>query len=426
MNVELSQLLINIRNKSNITVDNVGDLKLLEEDINIVSGASISFNTLRRLYGFLPQTKVSKKTLDSLARYLGFSSYSNYLNKKNIYDRWYYRMKLLKMSNENLQLSSADIDSFHFNLKNNINVIMISDYIGELIKSKKKEDLIAFFKQLDHTKLSDSTKLKFAIIITHAFYKLTDKAIINLYKSLIHLDGFRNCIPLYSIDYSHLNGYYGNVLLLIQTLNKNNSEVLFTKLMLYLKHYYSNKFYQIKKIELPNNYMSFHPVLIGRYFGYLILLKQKLSKTIENNINKLLTKLDPKLLLIEIVPALIIKEEFEYLDTILNEYYEDIFTRDRWTADGQGFNYLIGLANVNIYKNNLRLAKINLNLIDLEKIELGYTDYISLFYYLTLLKIAHIEKDENGIIQNYSELKLIANKTGFQRFIEEADKYKNL
>ena len=426
MNVELSQLLINIRNKSNITVDNVGDLKLLEEDINIVSGASISFNTLRRLYGFLPQTKVSKKTLDSLARYLGFSSYSNYLNKKNIYDRWYYRMKLLKMSNENLQLSSADIDSFHFNLKNNINVIMICDYIGELIKSKKKEDLIAFFKQLDHTKLSDSTKLKFAIIITHAFYKLTDKAIINLYKSLIHLDGFRNCIPLYSIDYSHLNGYYGNVLLLIQTLNKNNSEVLFTKLMLYLKHYYSNKFYQIKKIELPNNYMSFHPVLIGRYFGYLILLKQKLSKTIENNINKLLTKLDPKLLLIEIVPALIIKEEFEYLDTILNEYYEDIFTRDRWTADGQGFNYLIGLANVNIYKNNLRLAKINLNLIDLEKIELGYTDYISLFYYLTLLKIAHIEKDENGIIQNYSELKLIANKTGFQRFIEEADKYKNL
>lgn len=426
MNVELSQLLINIRNKSNITVDNVGDLKLLEEDINIVSGASISFNTLRRLYGFLPQTKVSKKTLDSLARYLGFSSYSNYLNKKNIYDRWYYRMKLLKMSNENLQLSSADIDSFHFNLKNNINVIMICDYIGELIKSKKKEDLIAFFKQLDHTKLSDSTKLKFAIIITHAFYKLTDKAIINLYKSLIHLDGFRNCIPLYSIDYSHLNGYYGNVLLLIQTLNKNNSEVLFTKLMLYLKHYYSNKFYQTKKIELPNNYMSFHPVLIGRYFGYLILLKQKLSKTIENNINKLLTKLDPKLLLIEIVPALIIKEEFEYLDTILNEYYEDIFTRDRWTADGQGFNYLIGLANVNIYKNNLRLAKINLNLIDLEKIELGYTDYISLFYYLTLLKIAHIEKDENGIIQNYSELKLIANKTGFQRFIEEADKYKNL
>ena len=89
MDVELSQLLISIRNKSNITVDNVGDLKLLEEDINMVSGVSISFNTLRRLYGFLPQTKVSKKTLDTLARYLGFSSYSNYLNKKNIYDHWY-------------------------------------------------------------------------------------------------------------------------------------------------------------------------------------------------------------------------------------------------------------------------------------------------------------------------------------------------
>ena len=71
----------------------------------------------------------------------------------------------------------------------------------------------------------------------------------------------------------------------------------------------------------------------------------------------------------------------------MDKYYEQIFEMDRWSSQSTISNYLIGLANVNIYKGNLKTAKINLELIELDKVELGYTDFLTLFYYLTYIRL---------------------------------------
>lgn len=426
MEAEVSQLLIDIRNKSNINVVKVSDVKLLEEDIKFVTNTSVSFNTLRRLYGFLPKTSFSKKTLDTLSKYLGFNSYSGYINNRNIYDSWYFKMKLLRMEKDNLDFTKSDLISFYRSLYNNVNVVLISDYIGSLISKQNTNALVTFFSSLEYVKVSDSTKVKFAIITTHGFYKLDDKNKINLYEKLIHLDSFRNCIPFYNIDYSHLNGYYSSVLELIKKLNHNKSEVLFVALMEFLKSFYGNEKNVTIKIKLPAINTKLHPVLMSRYFGYLILNESILTTTLKKDINDYLNKIDPKLFLIEIIPSLIIKEEFEYLDTIFNKYYEEIFTRDRWTADGQSFNFLIGLANVNIFNNNIKAAKINLNLIDLEKVELGYTDYLTLFYNVTWLKIMFLEENTLQQAYYYSEIKRLATKIGFYKFLDIANQYKQV
>ena len=60
MDSELSELLTDLRKKSKINILHVSDLKFLEEDIQYKTNSKISFNTLRRLYGFLPKTKTSK------------------------------------------------------------------------------------------------------------------------------------------------------------------------------------------------------------------------------------------------------------------------------------------------------------------------------------------------------------------------------
>jgi hypothetical protein len=86
-------------------------------------------------------------------------------------------------------------------------------------------------------------------------------------------------------------------------------------------------------------------------------------------------------------------------------------------------NYLIGLASLNIYKGNLKAAKNNLNLVELDKIELAYTDYITLFYYLTKIKLYFYEKDSNKVNDNYSKLKELAKEIGFHKFITIAQKY---
>jgi hypothetical protein len=262
----------------------------------------------------------------------------------------------------------------------------------------------------------------FATIITFSFYKLKDK--LELYKELVFLDSFRYSVPFFYVDYRHLNGYYFEVLKDIKKLNKHKSEVFFVELMGALKKFYGNQKISRKKITPPENSATFPPVLIGRYFGYLILYETVLEISIKEKINEYLTKTDSQQFLIEIVPALIIKEEFNYLQDILDKYYEDIFIRNNWTSDGTIINFLIGLANVNIFKNNFDKAKLNLEFVELEKIELGYKDYITLFYYLTWLKIMCYEKNQEQIDHYYTEIKLLANKIGFFKFIEIADKFK--
>jgi hypothetical protein len=422
MKYDLSQLLLDIQIKSNINVKEIKDLKFLGDDIKYNTKTDISFNTLRRLYGFLPRTNFSKKTLDTLSRYLGFNSYSSYLNNKKIYNIWYFKMKFLELQNNYLPLSLSDISLFNLKFQNSSDLILISEYIGYLIEKKKTDSLILFFKNFQYKKLSDASLVMFATIITFSFYKLKDK--LELYKELVFLDSFRYSVPFFYVDYRHLNGYYFEVLKDIKKLNKHKSEVFFVELMGALKKFYGNQKISRKKITPPENSATFPPVLIGRYFGYLILYETVLEISIKEKINEYLTKTDSQQFLIEIVPALIIKEEFNYLQDILDKYYEDIFIRNNWTSDGTIINFLIGLANVNIFKNNFDKAKLNLEFVELEKIELGYKDYITLFYYLTWLKIMCYEKNQEQIDHYYTEIKLLANKIGFFKFIEIADKFK--
>ena len=106
--MDYSQILIDVQRKSSINVNSVAELKLLMDEIEILTNESIGFNTLRRLFGFLPKTKPSIKTLNTLSKFLSFSSYSAYLNDKSIYDDWYFNQQLLRIKLSN-QLIDKDI-----------------------------------------------------------------------------------------------------------------------------------------------------------------------------------------------------------------------------------------------------------------------------------------------------------------------------
>jgi hypothetical protein len=210
---------------------------------------------------------------------------------------------------------------------------------------------------------------------------------------------------------------------MINEYNTNESDFLFTSLMKFYQKFYSNDNYSEIFIELPKKSEHIYPVLMGRYYGYKILHAEKVDKLLENLIYKELKIRQNHLFLIEIVPALVLIEAYGFLDSIIENYYEELFEVDRWSSKSTVANYLIGLASVNIYKGNLKAAKNNLDLVELEKIELAYTDYITLFYYLTKIKLYFYEKDTIKVNENYAKLKELANKIGFHKFISVSKKY---
>ncbi len=423
MKKDFTQILIDIQKKSGITVNNLRDIKNLKEEIEDSLEVKIGYNTLRRLFGFLPKTAPQNATLTVLSKYLGFTSYSNYINNKLNYDEWYFQIKMLRLQLNQNELDKNEVIQFNYSLQNENNIIAIANYVCFLIEKNQKNSLIVFFTVFDYKKLTDNALTKFALLITFSFYKLETKVALGIYKTLISFDSFRNSVPLCFIDYSHLNGYYIEVINMINKLNTNESDFLFTSLMKFYQKFYSNENHSQILIDYPKKPEQIYPVLLGRYYGYKILSEEKIDKTLVNSIKQELKSANPRLFLIEIIPALVVVEANDFLDSIIEKYYEELFEVDRWSSISTIANYLIGLANLNIYKGNIKAAKNNLNLVELDKIELSYTDYITLFYYVTKIKIHYYEKEYNKIDAIYYKLEELANKIGFYKFKTIAQKY---
>lgn len=423
MKNSFAQLLIDVQKKSGITVAAVRDVKNLKEEIESVTQLKIGFNTMRRFYGFLPSTVPSAATLTLLSKYLGFSSYSSYVSNKLNYDEWYFQQKLLHLQLKN-NLDDDAIALMEIGLTNKNNIVSIANFITHLITQNDIQGLQFVFNSVSFQNLTDSDCLKFSTIVSFRLLALEQKKAIQIYKALIPIRGFRNLVPMYYIDYTHLGGMYSKILELVQKSSNSRSDTLFVKLMLYYKSFYTTVASSPKEsVELPSDYSSYHPVLKGRYVGYLILKAEKIDKQTEKMVLNEFKKNKVSLFAQEVITTLIIREAYELLSKIFDTHYEDLFDTSSWSYKTIDSINLIGLANVNWNRQNYVSARRNLELVELEKVELGYFEYISMFYYLTKLKISASENDLK--LNNLTQLALQSSidKTNFVRFQDEMNKH---
>ena len=86
----------NIERKFGSKIDNVATLKRLLASINKNSDLELSYNTLRRLFDFLPSTKPNINTLNSLSQYLGFMDFHSFSNQFHFpnWETWLYVLRL--------------------------------------------------------------------------------------------------------------------------------------------------------------------------------------------------------------------------------------------------------------------------------------------------------------------------------------------
>ena len=170
MKSDATQILIDIQKKSGITVNNLRDIKNLKEEIEDSLEVKIGYNTLRRLFGFLPKTAPQNATLTVLSKYLGFTSYSNYINNKLNYDEWYFQIKMLRLQLNQNELEKNELIQFNYSLQNENNIVAVANYVCFLIEKNKIDSLIVFFTVFDYKKLTDNALTKFALLIPFSFY----------------------------------------------------------------------------------------------------------------------------------------------------------------------------------------------------------------------------------------------------------------
>ncbi len=374
------------------------------------------------MFGFLNKTKPSLSTLNTLANYLEFRSFTNYLKDNLNFDEWYFQQQLLLIQQTN-DLNEEGIQTINTGILYNKNIIFLAYFISNLIQRNNLKTLNKLFEKIELSKPKFSELLKFATIITHSFYSLSEKRALTIYSDLIKHESFRNTVPLLYVDYSHLRGIYSKVLTLIKKESPIKSDLFFVALMDCYRQFYTGGICENYEIKRPENFSTFNEVLKGRFYSYKIMLSSAVDSSLKEELFKECKTAKINMFLEEVIPALLIKEEYKILTKLSDKFYEQIFESDNWSDYTMSSIYLIALANINWYSNNISTAKGNLELVVLEKVELSYYDYVSLFYYQTKIKISHLEGDEITNAASFLILEKLVLKTSFIKFLEISKKY---
>ncbi len=320
------------------------------------------------------------------------------------------------------KISDEDVNFINANVLYGENITFLAYFLSFQIQSNNLALLDFIFKNLSFKDVPGTNIQKFSTILSTSLLNISEKKSLLLFRALIHHNSFRNNVPLAYIDYTHLNSRYLKYLSIIEELEDNESDLLYVSLMKFYKQFYKEEEIIQIDIKKPKGFDNIYIVLKGRFYGFYIL-SEKLNSSIKKQIIDLKKLNTSNHFLQEIVPALIIKEEYAFLEDLINMFYEDLFDSDRWDANTASVIYLIALANVNWKNNNLKSAKLNLELAETDRVELGYENYVNLFYYLTKLKITFSEKNKLENMKTYFFIKKIVKTTGFKKFITESKKY---
>ena len=425
MNTEiLIQFRLDIQKKIGYRIENLSELKMVQEAIEWNTKKKISFNTLRRFYGFLKTTNPNINTLNTLSQFIGYENFSAY-QKNSLRDNdWFVWTQTIK-----IELSDSLIESDIQWLETQKNTTEYHLKVASIIKTfihKKKYTILNQFFDTKIFKFEEANQLKLAANICLLFRSLNDDEISAIIHKITPNRVFRENILHWFIDYSCFNGYYGDFILeATKYAEPNSHEALFYDLILSYNDYLSCKS-NLKQIDINRIRPDFFIVLKGRCFAYNLLYfsEQKNSIEYEKAWGKFLILLNTSeqinLLTIELFPALLFIKDFEKTNYLIQNYYEELLTMENWS--GYTFQAMILVTQTLhlIQENKIKEAKIGFELIELSMFSYSYFDYFKLFYLIAKYQLELASSsDTNQLTEIQEEYESIVIKTGFKRFSVE-------
>lgn len=259
----ITSLTSEIENSIGFKVLNRRHCEILSELIYIKTGESISYNTIRRIFGISKGGSPSAKSLNILSKFCGYSSYSKFTAEYRTKDLWDVYQNVYYLLNDYPYLAIEKMEKSFSN---------VDEYLHLLISTlrefslKRQFDLITrFFNSI----LTDSKRYNYSQLLTFGncvgdIFKNEELNILDY----AHLKNFRECYFEIYIDYSSLNSQYG---ILLDFYNENYEDPklkLFCNSLIQLKNYLNCK--PLNVVETKLKFENIHPILYGRFMSIKI------------------------------------------------------------------------------------------------------------------------------------------------------------
>ena len=427
MKAAQKQLRIDVERQIGFKITSSSDIKVFINLLGEYQIEDLSFNTLRRFWGLLPQTKASKNTLNKLSLFLGYQSFFSYINEKNKFELWHTEVKLQRLKYKEV-LTSSDLKfinkigqtqgTVHYFITLFEHAVQYEkwDYIQTLFNSKYTNLFIK--KKVED--LDNNIKIASLIFIKLKSIPLSDFK--ELMTKLIDIKNFKQNIIYIYVDLMNMNGRYGYLIDMIAEKNLEKEEEIFIKLLKGQVYFFNHG--KTKKIRIDESILITLPeTLRGRYLGFQILHASQISdQNSEQYYWKLFFDLitedtDMRNYLHEFIHHLLLAKRFEKMDDLMSKYYNeilDIFHIHNY-LDVFLFNLIDAMSSYR--DSNTRRAQIVFKNLDKDKIlHNSYCDYYLMFYNISGYHLSDSQKEKNKFKQEYLNLKEL---TGFMLFSED-------
>ena len=202
----INSLKIQLEKKIGKKIQSRGDCELIALAILETLDIEISYNTIRRLYGLAPATTPQPKTLNTIAKFLGFKNYLHFTLANDQSEKTDISQLVYKIVHRDNHIEIINL--IQRTRKSNENFTLFAVIlIRELIHANNYKLLskILDLDEFDFDKFTYSEVLYFGNSIGLLLRKYPE-----IGKKLLFKPNFIHNIYLIFVDYSNLNGYYGD------------------------------------------------------------------------------------------------------------------------------------------------------------------------------------------------------------------------
>jgi len=419
----IKELKQEVNQKLGFEIRRQSDVRYLHQSIVLENNFSIGFNTLRRFFGFLPERAPQLQTLEVLSQFLGFRSYSDFLNYVNKDQNWFHWTFVNDFENLD-SITTSQIQQL-IALKPHPDYVLFLSHIIKVFIRRNRIDLlkIIFSNPKIHfdinSQLSEVGKLAYAVggllrTLSKSNYTKFEVLLSDTYVFKTHILDFH-------VDYTHFQGYYGylnSARLLYDT--RPDHQIFVTLIKNYHLFLAGKSTFEVYEPNVSK--LKMFSVLHGRLLAYQLLIQHfKHELPLDTMLVTILKKGEQyqKLLFyIEIFPALLFAKQMDVLEMIFERYQTELFDISGWRTYTSHNIYLIANVLLKIKTHDYKDALYSLNQINLNvSPSNSYYHYLKLFYSIAAYQLEkHTTNRPDALIALQKEYQFLVKKTGFKRF----------